>query len=430
MKNVLIITYYWPPAGGVMMSRIFRFYQHLREYGWNPIILTVQDGDFPIYDSSLLEEIDEKTLVLKTRNIRLQRKARDKASNQQKALYGFTDKTNDSIKNKILKFIKYNFIPDTRVLWSLFAVKDALKRLHGESIDLIFSSSPPQTNHIIAKKIKEKTGIPWVADLRDPWSDVFWMNNEKIRLSFIDYLDKKIEKHTLSLADSLITVTPQLQTKYTSKYGACDLILNGYESTYYDHATTLNRQDNKVEIIYSGSMSYDQKPDLLFSLLSQLKKTNSDLYAKITVRFIGAFPGFLTSMIDSYQLQDSCVIEPFIPLHELANRLVSADLLFLTGVINCDYGIIPSKLYDYIAARRPILGVNLDHDAESILNTSGLGRNFTDDQYSSALEFLIQAVHRQCEIHPNEDFIKSLSRRNQTQQLARIFDDVWNRRNH
>ena len=428
MKNVLFVTYYWPPAGGVMMSRIFRFYENLHEYGWNPIILTVKDGDFPIHDSSLVNEILENTIVYKTNNIRLQKKA-DRSSSNQTALYSFTDVTDKRLRTKFLKFIKFNFIPDTRILWAPFAVNKALEILKNQKIDLIFSSSPPQTNHIIAKKIKSKSAIPWVADLRDPWSDVFWMNHDSLRLSWISSWDKEIEKRTLSSADALVTVTPQLRDKYEEKYHSCHLIMNGYAEKYYTGLSKKKSKNKIYTIIYSGSMSYDQKPDLLFKILQKIKKTNPDKTSQIVVRFIGAFPGFLSSMIEEYDLRDICVIEPYIPMKDLVENLNMADLLFLTGVPDSQYGIIPSKLFDYIATRNPILGFYLDKDASYVLDKSGLGMNFSHGEEVEAFNYVLNAIDGLIKTEPNESFIQSLSRRNQTQQLAQIFDDVWNSRN-
>ena len=178
MKKVLIITYYWPPAGGPGVQRVLKFAKYLPQFGWEPVILTVENGNFPAVDEGLLGEVPDNLKVYKTKTLepfaiynKLQGK--DKTS----AVDTFTiTKSGKSFKDKLGNAIRsYFFIPDARKGWKPFAVKAGLDIIKKEKIDLIFSSSPPHSLQLIAKDLAKKTQLPSVADFRDPWFNAIWL---------------------------------------------------------------------------------------------------------------------------------------------------------------------------------------------------------------------------------------------------------------
>ncbi|PTM09993.1 MAG: glycosyl transferase family 1, partial [Bacteroidetes bacterium] len=144
-KNVLFVTYYWPPAGGAAVNRTLKFQKYLHQYGWNPIILTVKDGDYPSEDPSLLHEVDSGTHVFTSKNVSLFAPIRPFL---RKGGYlkprAFANSTDQSLKTRILRFFKFNIIPDTRIGWRLTAVKKGMELIQSQNIDLIYSTSPPQ----------------------------------------------------------------------------------------------------------------------------------------------------------------------------------------------------------------------------------------------------------------------------------------------
>jgi glycosyltransferase involved in cell wall biosynthesis len=407
------------------MNRVFRFYKYLPLYGWNPIILTINYGSFPIVDSTLLKEVRDDTKVFKSDNPIPSTK-----SDSSGVMYEMTDKSKLNWKIILGKIIKYNLIPDTRFYWYPFALKTAKEIFKAAQIDLVFSSSPPQTNHVIAQKIAIKYNLPWIADIRDPWSDVFWSRKSKYKLPFLSKLDKWLESKTLAQAQHITTVTPQLTEKYKNDYGDSSLIYNGYDGDYISsNDIDKKKSHSEFRITYSGSMSYNQRTEMFFRVLKKLK--NHGQTKRLKVRFIGGFPSFLQNIIQSNDLEDICYIEDALPMDKLFSELQSSDLQLVFGVPGAEYGIIPSKIFDYMAVKKPILGINLDKDASQLIERTGLGFNFDDSSEDDLFNFLKRAISGNLPLdEANHEFIASFSRKAQTQQLAQIFDDVWSRRHH
>jgi hypothetical protein len=193
MKKVLIITYYWPPAGGPGVQRVLKFVKYLPELGWQPLVLTVKKGEYPAIDETLAKNIPPECKVFKTNIF--------EPSDLYKRFLGMDDKAkiptavladnNPGLKKQIANLIRLNFfIPDAKIGWKKFAVEEGLKIIETEKPDLIFSSSPPPTVHLIAKKLAAKTNLKWVADFRDPWTDIHYYEKQP-RLFFAKYLDRK-----------------------------------------------------------------------------------------------------------------------------------------------------------------------------------------------------------------------------------------------
>ena len=446
LKKVLFVTYYWPPAGGVTINRLLRFYKFLPEFGWEPVILTVDSGDHPFSDASQEKEIRESTSIYKTKSINLLSFV-SLLSRKEKQLipYNFTDQTQDTFKSKILKFLKFNAVPDTRIGWSLSAIKEGVKIIQNEGIDLIFSSSPPQTNHIIASQLAQKCDIPWVADLRDPWSDVFWIASQSFRLSIIDKLDRRIEKNTLNRADHVVTVTPSwvrlYQEKITSKIS---LIYNGYDPELFKNeegkegsrdslpsdSIPVDQSSNTFHILYAGSMSYEQKPDAFFQAIKRIQEAEKALYDRIQITFMGNYPSFLKKLTTKYELGNKVQFTPFASMEEAIAKMKASNMLILVGFGELEYGVIHSKIYDYMASGTPILAFGVENDVQQILKQTGTGEAVSYQEPEKAAQILMDLMTGKRRFFSIEKEIQKFDRKAQTQQLAQIFDDVWNRRNH
>ena len=429
MKNVLFVTYYWPPAGGVSTNRIVHFARYLEKYGWNVSVLTPSSALHPFKDESLIELVRDKT-VYETGNLSLKRTK--KTQSKDLIPYTFTEPSySDSFKDWVKKWIKFNLIPDTRIFWSLFVNKKIKKVLADRSFDLIFSSSPPQTNHIIASRISKKYQIPWVADLRDPWSDVFWLKKMRIRLPIISWIDRVIEKRTLKSASALVTVTKEWENKYQMINPNTCCIYNGYNSEFHG-SVKIPPKENEFMILYSGSISYQQNPSAFLHAVKEAINSNEDFKKKVKIVWLGNFPSFLKSMITEYDLDESCHFLPFTTMAESLQIMKQSDLLLSIGFgHDANTGVIHSKLFDYMAAKRPILGLGLEDEASEILEKSALGKSFQYSDNELIKNYVLEVFNNRnsaCEI--NEPFIEEFSREAQTQQLAQIFDDVWSRRHH
>jgi glycosyltransferase involved in cell wall biosynthesis len=429
MKKVLFVTYYWPPAGGAPINRILKFYKYLPEFDWEPVILTVDKGDFPFVDHSLEKQVRESTSIYRARNFSIHSifQRISPKSKSEFIPYGFTDHTTKGIKGKISRWVKYNFIPDTRILWKGSAYRKARQILSEHKIDLIFSSSPPQTNHIIAKKLARKYRIPWVADFRDPWTDVFWLNDQSKRLKLIHAIDKKMERNTIAQMDAVITVSPHLVSLLSEKTSKkIHLIYNGYDDEMFDLQKEKSAKD-KFIITYAGSMSYSQKPDSFFRAIKRLSE-DKDFTDKTLIRFMGNFPPFLHEMIVQSSLKDKIEMLEYTEHQQAVELIASSSLLLMIIPETPDNkGVVTSKLFDYLAVRVPILSYGpTDGDAAGVIETARAGKNFMYNDADNSAEFILHTFNnwKQNEVitDMNHEYIRSFSRKNLTRQLAEIFD--------
>ena len=430
MKKVLFITYYWPPAGGATVNRIFKFSQFLPEFGWEPVILTTEGGDFPFTDESLLKEVNPETKVYRSRGFSLHKmfKKVSPSSGKNFVPYGFTDESKNSFMDNLSRWVKYNMIPDTRYPWYFSTHQKAAEIIRAEKIDLIFSSSPPQTNHMIAHKAARKTGIPWVADFRDPWTDVFWLLDRSKRLKFIHRRDQKIEKRTIEGMDGIVTVGPSLveilQRKTTKKIHQ---ITNGYDEKYFVKEDVIPR--DKFRITYAGSLSREQNPSCFIRALEMLKD-KVDFFDQCEILFLGNFPGYLSELFDQSSYRGKIVYKPYTHYAESIRSIMDSELLLMIVPETRDNKcILTSKLFDYIGADRPVLCYGPpDGDAAMVLDESGCGMTFSYADAEASARFIYDTfIHWKNKTgvdNTRADSIKKYTRRSLTAQLAQVFESV------
>lgn len=429
MKKVLFISYYWPPAGGATTTRLLKFYKYLPEFGWEPIVLTVENGDFPFVDPETLKDVRPDTLIYKAPNISLHRIFAKMAKNSKDMFvpFAFTEKNSKGIKNRLSRWVKYNAIPDTRFLWKKFALKKGLQIIREHDINLIFSSSPPQTNHRIATELSRLTGIPCVGDMRDPWTDVYWLQTHSQRWKWIHKRDQRIEKRTLSAMAAITTIGPSLVDLFQKKVSVpVYLIHNGYEPVDIDIPLCKN---SKWTITYAGSISIEQDIDA-FCKAVEILIQNEDIRHNISIRFIGNFPEFVKQKLRLYSFFEIIDFLPYIPADQVRQHLVSSDLLLLFIHVTPEGGVINFKMYDYLAARKPILAYGPTWgDAAQILHRARAGRMFEYDNIEEAARYLLDLYEKwktgQSGVEIDQEYILKFTRRNLTRKLAEIFNNCY-----
>jgi len=432
MKKVLIITYYWPPAGGPGIQRILKFAKYLPEFGWEPIILTVKNGEYPAIDESLLNEIPENCKVYATNSIEpnnLYRKLIGLKSNQKIPIAVLAEK-NINRKKKVANWIRLNlFIPDAKIFWKPFAIKMGRQIINELKPDLIFSSSPPPTVHLIAKSLKKHSGIKWVADLRDPWTDIYYYDNLK-KNKISTRLDKQFELSVLNKADELCTVSQDLVNIFKSKNNKLniEIITNGFDP---DDFSDLPQQDKfkKFTIAYAGKLNNQQNPVNLWKALQKLTNDFKDFSNDLQLVFMGNFVDEIHNSIKNYNLSSFFVDKGYVT-HQTAleNLLKSHVKLLLIPNTDKNKGIITGKLFEYLSTGRFVLGIGAKGgDAEKILNKTDSGKVF---DYTNNLENIILKLYdswkNKSEIKIDKSNIEQYSRKNLTKKLATIFDQTVN----
>ena len=265
LKKILVATYYWPPSGGPGVQRILKFCKYLPHFGWEPIVLTVQDGEYPRLDQSLLDEAELlKVKVFKTKTIEPYKFF--KFLTQKNSLPTFElSKVKESIFSNLAYWIRMNlFIPDARIGWIPFAIKSAKKIILENKIDLIFSSGPPHSSHFIGHRLKRSLSIPWVADFRDPWVDLFYYSDHK-RLAISKKLDSILETKILCSADKIITATKGLKLLFENKIKKnISVVYNGFDEDDFKGLDKKNNKDEKIIVSYVGTIARSQVPHNFF----------------------------------------------------------------------------------------------------------------------------------------------------------------------
>ncbi len=393
MQNVLIITYYWPPSGGAGVQRWLKFAKYLPEFGINPIILTV-DEHFAAYvtnDPSLLNDISPDLIVFKTKSFEIL-KLFSRTTGEQMPQGGFSNVNKQSFIMKVSRFVRGNFfIPDARRGWNKFAFRKALELIKTYNIKTIITTSPPHSVQLIGLQLKRKLNIRWIADLRDPWSDVFY-NKDLMRTSLAVYFDKRLEKKVLEHADELITVcdsVKQLFLKKTSKLSQkkIHIVINGFDNT--DFQILPNENDTFFEITYVGTIALSYNAKVLFEAIYTVSQNNQELPYRLT--FVGAVPSAVKEQITNSGIDNLTRYLGYMPHNEAIEYMKKATVLINIFPETAGYDGVPGKFAEYIASRRPIISIDAhEGDAAKILEQTKSGKTFTRNEITLLEQYLTE----------------------------------------
>ncbi len=353
MKKVLIISFYFPPLPDIGSQRPYRLVKYLPKYGWEPTVLTIKrPGKIPEGFRIIETDYKDVTGIIKSKF----------GFNPEKGLHeqlGISVSKNFkylSWKSKLIKLTKEVIsFPDGHRGWYKFALKSAYEFLSKENVDVIISTSSPVTSHLIARKLKQKYKIPWVADLRDLWTQNHFYN----KFDLIRYFERRLELKTLSNADALVTVTkPFADTlKNLHKERKVFCITNGYDPD--DFPNIPSKLTNKFTITYTGQLYGGKRdPSLLFKVVARLiqeNKINSDL---VEIRFYGPKEDWLIGDIKKYNLEKVVSHYGFLPREvALKKQTESQLLLLLLDKNNKEEDVYPAKIFEYLGVKRPIIAI-------------------------------------------------------------------------
>jgi glycosyltransferase involved in cell wall biosynthesis len=389
MNKVLIITYYWPPSGGAGVQRWLKFSKYLPEFDWEPIILTVDPeyAAYPVTDFSLTEELPLSVKVHKTPAINYFSIYKKDKSRIPAA--GFANSVENTLKGKILRFIRGNFfIPDPRRGWNKYAFRKACEIIETEEIKHVITTSPPHSTQLIGLKIKKKyPAVRWIADLRDPWTDIYYY--DQFYPTFISKrIDSGFEKQVLEKADRLITVGPVLKKMFLQKNKGIvektEVITNGYDKEDFAGITPLT--PGIFTISYIGTLSDAYPVKGFLEALKAFNKNGIDF----KLRFIGTVAPKQKELILTV-IESSCIEFINSVDHQEALRYMSEStiLLLIIPDHHSNKSIITGKLFEYIAAGKPVICLGpTDGDAAVFLNETGHGNTFSYRDSRGILDYL------------------------------------------
>ena len=391
MKKVLVISYYWPPSGGPGVQRIVRFTKHMPQFGWHPIILTVKHPTSPFHDESLLEDIPQNTDVHKTSSIEpfyLYNIMKGKKGWDNIPKDAILKKQKDGIQDKISRLIRANlFIPDARVGWVPWIMKEGSRIIKSEKINVLFSTSPPHSLQIGARRLAVKHSLKWIADFRDPWVGAYW-EKDLTRINFLKKLNKNIEQNILDHAHKLTTPsegyvpaeTEAIRKKIVQIYTGFDEI---------------NRQKIKTEkfnITFLGNLSSIQSPECL---LLALMKLPAKLRSEIKITFVGNIFEDHQLLFSAYPKINISIVN-YLPFNEAIDICRAASLLlFIVHETSYATDYMPIKLFDYLSLRKPILVIGRKNSKiEQVVKQTQSGKLFERQNLAGIRKFLLDIYNQ------------------------------------
>jgi glycosyltransferase involved in cell wall biosynthesis len=398
VKRVLIITYYWPPSGGAGVQRWLKLSGYLPHYGIDPVVITVDPeyATYPVSDPSLEKEIPRELPVYKTRATDYFRMlSRDKTS---LPTAGFAKTGGNPFKEKIARFVRGNFfIPDPRKGWNKYAFRKACELIESLNITTVITTSPPHSSQLIGLKLKKRyPGLRWIADLRDPWTDIYYYNEFFPTLP-ARCLDKQYEKKVITGADALISVGKGLTELFARRYPAAakkfTVIQNGYDPVDFDGLAPT--EPERFNITYVGTVSTSYNIVGLTRALAALNNGGHD--------FCLRFTGFVAekqkeSLIDILPTEKLSFAE-YCSHHEAVKEMLRASvLLLLIPDHESSKVILTGKLFEYIATGKPILCIGpVNGDAALLVSSLANGMSANYDDTSAITSFLERVKNKKTE---------------------------------
>jgi galactitol-specific phosphotransferase system IIB component len=424
-KKILIITYYWPPAGGPGVQRWLKFVKYLPDFGIQPVVYIPENPTYPIVDDNLGKEVSDKAIILKHKIFEPYQLASFFSKNKTKKISSgiIPNQKKQSFLDKTFLWIRGNlFIPDARVLWVKPSVSFLEKYIQENNIDTIITSGPPHSLHLIGLELKEKLNIKWFADFRDPWTTIGY--HKSLRLS--NYAAKKhkaLERQVLNSADTIIVTSKTTKTEFeaiTSKPIA--VITNGYD----DENVEKQILDTKFSLAHIGSFLSERNPTILWESLVELINEIPDFKSHLEIKLIGAVSQEVLETISQFRLNSYLNNLGYVSHSEAIAHQRKSQVLLLIEINSEDTkSIIPGKLFEYMVSNRPIIAIGpKDSDFAEIITSTNTGVFFEYSEKmrlkSVILDFYNQFL--QGKLKSNGVGLQRYSRRNLTKELAQLIN--------
>jgi len=428
MHKVLIITYYWPPSGGAGVQRWLKFVKYLPQYGIEPVILTVDPefASYPQRDVSLLNEISPDCKIEYSKSATGIFTAYKKVTRKDELPYGgFVNESNPGFIQKIFRFARGNFfLPDARKGWNRYAFKAAVKIIENNHIDVVVTSSPPHSTQLIGRKLKKNLGIRWIADLRDPWTDIYY--SDKIFQTLpARWINRQIESLVLNDADRVIATCNTTRDVFRSKLSRGQspekviTITNGFDTDDFGFEKIT---PERFTITYLGTLAGNYDIEILVKALDRFDAVEKK---EITLLFIGKTDDSVIAGLRE-EGKVSTELIPYVDHRKAMEFLARSAVLLL--VIPSDRKtneMIPGKLFEYLASKRPVVAIGpKGSDAGIILSETGAGKIFDKNEVDDLGNYLLE-LHRNFRkglFETDPKGIDQYSRKNLTAKYAGIIN--------
>lgn len=399
------------------------------DFGVQPFVLTIHEDKafYPIKDITLLKDIHPYLKIVKTRNTEILKVFSTLLPKKEVPHSGFANHNKNTFISKVLRFLRGNLlIPDARKSWVRSAYKEACKLIEKEKIDTFIISTPPHSSQLIGLKLKKKyPHLKWIADLRDPWTDIYYYK-DLLHTNWAKKIDLKYEREVIEQADAILVVSNGIKEMFTDKYKNIQdktyAIPNGFDED--DFKIPSNPQKNEFLISHTGTIAESYNPKIFFSALEKVVSKYKDK-CKIRVLFVGKTSPDFKALGATYHVSNYLEFKDYVPHQEVINFLKNTTcLLLIIAETTNQKGLLSGKLFEYLAAKKPIIAIGPKHgDAEEILNTCEAGKMFSREQEEELVNYMCEKMEEWLK-NPDLDIqnnkIDSFSRKNLTAQLCKV----------
>lgn len=430
-KKVLIITYYWPPTGGAGVQRWLKFSKYFRQFNWEPIIYTPSNPDFPINDETLLKDVLPNLEVLKTQinepydvYRKIMGKKKTDTVNQ-----GFLSESKENkVLQKMMIWVRGNFfIPDARKFWIKPSVSYLSDYLKEHKIDAIISTGPPHSMHLIALGLKQQFNIPWIADFRDPWTQIDFYNQLQLT-KWADRTHKKLEKSVLKSANKVVTVSGHWAEDLKLLCDRnIDVITNGFDA---DDFTTTEDTNLMPGFLFHhiGALNKDRNPHTLWKVLGKLCKENNAFKRDLKLKFTGKTDAAVFESLKENGIFENAEKTDYMAHSEVVKLLLKSPVLLLplNDTPNI-LGIVPGKLFEYLAAKRPIFAIgNVEGDTAKIIADAHAGTmvGFKDEEHTKKRVLELYEQFNKQTLQIDSTSIEKYSRRSCAESYTTLLNEI------
>lgn len=423
-KKVLIITYYWPPAGGPGVQRWLKFVKYLPEFNIEPIVYCPSNANYPILDQSLQSEVDPSITILQ-QPIKEPYKLAQLFSKKSKIISKgiIAEKNKQSLIERLMLFVRGNFfIPDARKNWVKPSVNYLSTYILDFNIDTIITSGPPHSLHLIGLQLQQKLGVKWIADFRDPWTSIGYHKQLKLTKTSVKK-HKNLEDKVLNSANQIIVTSPSTKTEFEQITNQpISVITNGYDK----EEVVVNQLDKKFTLAHIGSLLSKRNPQVLWKVLQDLKQEDQDFANQFQLNLVGSVGEEILQSIAKFDLTNSLNNVGYLTHIEAIEYQKKSQLLLLIEIDSEDTkAIIPGKIFEYMVANRPIIAIGpKGADVASIVKDTNTGVFFNYQEY----EALKQTIKNHFEAYKNNNLstnpvgLQRYSRRQLTKKLASLIN--------
>ena len=424
-KKILIITYYWPPAGGPGVQRWLKFVKYLPEFGVQPIIYVPENPTYPIVDHDLEKEVSDSAIILRNKIFEPYQLASFFSKNKTKKISSgiIPNSKKQSLLDKVFLWIRGNlFIPDARVFWVKPSVLYLEKYIKEHNIDTIITSGPPHSLHLIGLDLKKRLDVKWFADFRDPWTTIGY--HKSLRLSsYAAAKHKRLEKEVMQTADEIIVTSKTTKSEFQAiSTKPITVITNGYDVV----SIPAQELDSKFSLAHIGSFLSERNPQVLWTAIQELLVEIPSFKSDLEIKLIGAISQeVLTSLsenkLDTYLNNLGYVSH----LEAIAHQKKSQVLLLIEIDSEDTKSIIPGKLFEYMVSNRPIIAIGPKGSdfADIITQTNtGLFFEYTEKERLKKVIFDYYKLYLEGQLNANGVGLAQYSRKNLTKQLVQLLN--------